>query len=133
MQERALRANYGKLTRPPTSSGSNVLDPLADQLGRLGSLLDQEIATLKAGQLGELSGLTQRKLMMLLQLGTHPASPGRQASPSLLRELASIRDKLSRNLQTLQLNIRALQELSEVLAECHRNADSDGTYSIYKR
>jgi hypothetical protein len=133
MQKLAQGTGIGKLTRsqPPPMPG--LADPLAAQLSRLGNLLDEEVSILKAGQLAELPSLTQRKIMMLLQLGNQPPNSGRPPSSKVLGELELVRGKLARNLATLQLNIRALGELNDLLAERYRDADSDGTYSMYKR
>jgi len=126
-------ARISDSAKPLPRTGPSIADPLTDQLSRLGSLLDQETTMLATGRLPDMTPYLQRKNMLLLQLESHPVPTDPQHSPALLRELASVRGKLARNLGALQLNIRALQELNELLAERHRSAESDGTYSMYRR
>ena len=109
------------------------VDPLTDQLARLGLLLDQETALLESGTVTDMMPFIQKKSMILLQLGLPQFQSRRYISPKLLLELTAVRDKLARNQTALQLNIRALQELNELLAESYRDADSDGTYSMFRR
>jgi flagellar biosynthesis/type III secretory pathway chaperone len=116
---------------PPTAVGDSG-DFLVDQLHRLSLLLDQETDLIAAAQLTELPTIIQRKNIMLLQLDGHDVS-AQPVSPRLQREISSVRDKLARNRLMLQLNIRAMQELNNLLAERHRDVDSDGTYTVQKR
>jgi len=88
---------------------------------------------LKAGNLTDIIPYIQKKVMIALQLSSFVSLVGPEMAGPVLRELAALRGKLTRNLATIQLNIRALHELNEILAERHRDADSDGTYSIYQR
>jgi flagellar biosynthesis/type III secretory pathway chaperone len=112
---------------------ANVTDPLADQLSTLSLLLDQETAMLAKGHLTDFTAYIQKKSMILLQLDTHQAKCGPETLPQVLSELTVVRHKLVSNHAALELNIKALQELNELLAERHRDADSDGTYSMYRR
>ena len=108
-------------------------DPLTDQLKRLSLLLDQETALLKGGIATDIKPFIQKKSMILLQLDLPRVQSKRDLSPDFLRELTAVRDRLKHNRSALQLNIRALQELNEHLAERQRDAESDGTYSMHRR
>lgn len=115
------------------TNANGPVDPLTDQLARLGLLLDQETALLESGKITDMMPFIQKKSMILLQLDLPQLQSRRDISPKLLQELTVVRDKLARNRTALQLNIRALQELNEMLADRHREADSDGTYSMFRR
>jgi len=114
-------------------TAATAIDPLADQLGRLGLLLDQETIMLESGKITDMMQFIQKKSMILLQLDLPQLQSRRDVSPKLLSQLTAVRDRLARNRTVLQLNIRALQELNELLAERHRDANSDGTYSMFRR
>jgi flagellar biosynthesis/type III secretory pathway chaperone len=117
----------------PSALANGHVDPLTEQLARLGILLDQETALLGSGTATEMMTFIQKKSMILLQLDLPQFLSRRDISPKLQQELTEVRDKLARNRTALQLNIRALQELNELLAERHRDAESDGTYSMFRR
>ncbi|ACL61493.1 hypothetical protein [Methylobacterium nodulans] len=72
-----------------------------------------------------------QSLLELTRLSRHREDAG--PDPDLAACLARLRDKLARNQEVVALHLRAVEEVSEVIATALRAAESDGTYTAAHR
>lgn len=101
-------------------------------LERLRQVLDEESAALEARSLAAHGGFTERKNQLLRDLLVAQrgcASP--EAGRALAPETRALRKVLERNQQLLKVHIEAVREVSAIIVDSIRQADSDGTYSRY--
>jgi hypothetical protein len=98
---------------------------------RLEETVEQETAVLRSGRKYDLRDFNDRKSHGLLDLsrairllGT--ADPGE----TVKSRLAGLRSKLEVNRSVLKMHLDAVREITAIVSEAIRDADSDGTYSI---
>jgi hypothetical protein len=96
---------------------------------RLTGVVEQETAALKDHTAIDLNEFSNRKNQALLELnramrvlGNAPLSEAAAAS------LGDLRAKLALNCAALKVHLDAVREISNILADAIRDADSDGTY-----
>lgn len=106
---------------------------MADQaIERLEELLQQETEALRTGaavDLRQLNGRKAQALHELKRLGSAQlgAGPGRDAE--MAARFTRLRSALEANRHMLELHVTAMREITSVMAEAIRAAESDGTYS----
>lgn len=97
---------------------------------RLEAVVDQETAALKGRAATDLREFNNRKNQGLLELSRSirffQAAP---PSHAVLARLAGLRTKLDANQAVLKLHLEAVREVSTIMADAIRDAESDGTYS----
>jgi hypothetical protein len=97
---------------------------------RLLRLLDRETTALRRREQIDMNDLSDRKNQALLELSRIGRRlEGEGTDPELRPLLAELRTKLEENRSVLQLHLRAVGEVADILASAIRNAESDGTYS----
>ena len=120
---------------PPNASFAPPGDfaVVAAALERLETLIDAENLVLSEHRAADLAQFNHRKSHALLELtrAMRGLDAARIEAP-LQRKLADVRTKLKRNSDLLQMHMRAVGEISDVIARAMRDADSDGTYSTQR-
>jgi hypothetical protein len=97
---------------------------------RLQAVVEQETAALKRRTTADLREFNNRKSQGLLELSRSlRLFQGAPPSNAVLERLAGLREKLDANKAVLKMHLDAVREVSTVMAEAIRDADSDGTYS----
>jgi hypothetical protein len=97
---------------------------------RLGAVLDQETAALRNHVAVDLSEFNDRKSQGLLDLNRAlRLFEGGPVDQATLTRLSDLRVKLESNTSVLRLHLEAVREISDVMANAIRDAESDGTYS----
>ena len=98
-------------------------------IGRMEAVVDQETALLRENRAVELTEFNHRKQQGLLEINRilRNFSPGdmQLVDRSLVRRLVI---KLEANRQILAHHIRAMEEISSLVARAMQDAESDGTY-----
>jgi hypothetical protein len=97
---------------------------------RLELLIDQETAALQSRTAVDLKDFNDRKSLGLLEL-TRAMRPieGAPPDPALHGRLSRLREKLEINRAALRMHLEAVREISTIVADAMRNAESDGTYT----
>ena len=96
---------------------------------RLEEVVDQETAALRSRAPINLREFTNRKSQGLLELSRSiRLFQGGRPSNAVLARLAGLREKLDTNGAVLKLHLEAVREVSTVMADAIRDAESDGTY-----
>ena len=96
---------------------------------RLEDVVEQETAALKSRAPINLRDSTNRKSHGLLELSRSiRLFQGGRPSNAVLARLAGLREKLDTNSAVLKLHLEAVREVSTVMADAIRDAESDGTY-----
>lgn len=116
---------------PAAAAGSAQAEAaLFGAVDRLESVVDLETETLKANRPADLKAFNHRKSHGLLELSRsmRPFEGAPLAEPVRAR-LAVLRAKLDENRSVLSLHLRAMQEISSIIARAMEEAESDGTYS----
>ena len=135
-------ARNGVAPRPMGQARAEADLPLADGDGaaassafercieRLETVVDQETAALKGHAATDLREFNNRKSQGLLELSRSLRYfQGATPSNAVLARLAGLRTKLDANQAVLKLHLEAVREVSTIMADAIRDAESDGTYS----
>lgn len=97
---------------------------------RLELLIDQETAALRSRTAVDLKDFNDRKSLGLLELTRAMRSiEGVPPDPALQGRLTRLREKLEINRAALRTHLEAVREISTIVADAMRNAESDGTYT----
>jgi hypothetical protein len=109
---------------------SSIWSTVESALARLEEAVEQETAALRARKSVDLKEFHERKSQGLLELTRAMRHiDGGAPTPSLMQRLASLREKLDANSALLKLHLDAVREISAVMTDAIRDAESDGTYS----
>lgn len=103
---------------------------LLTMVERLEEVVDAETAALTEHRVMDLAVYTRKKSQLLLEvtrLTRMMKLPS--ADAKLHSQLQSLRTSLDLNRTTLDLHLRAANQLTEVISDAVRAAESDGTYS----
>ncbi len=101
-------------------------------LDRLAKLLDEESHGLASRSIGGHGVFTERKNQLLRELivaQRNCESPA--AVKAMSAQTAAVQKALARNQQLLKDHIAAVREVSAIIVDSIRQAESDGTYSRY--
>lgn len=115
------------------STGSNLVylrESLAKTIARVESIVDLETETLQRCQPVDLGMFNHQKSHGLLELmrGMRTIGPA-SFDHQILQELASLRGKLEKNLVALDIHLKAVRQVSALIARAIEDDNSDGTYS----
>ena len=134
-------ARNGVLRRPMGQGVPEADFPVADSdaatssafercIERLEDVVERETAALKGRAAADLREFNNRKSQGLLEL-SRSLRHFQLAPPSnaVLARLAGLREKLDTNKAVLKLHLEAVREVSTIMADAIRDAESDGTYS----
>lgn len=97
---------------------------------RLEEVVEAETAALLSNNMTDLEEFNRRKSQSLLELTrlARTLSSG-TPNPEVRLRLEELRAKLDKNHSTLEMHLKAVQEVSDIVSKAIRSADSDGTYS----
>jgi hypothetical protein len=112
------------------AEGGSALAGLLQAIDRLEETVEQETAALRARTPIDLKDFNNRKSHGLLELTRalrHFEAAG--LGETARARLARLRGKLEANRVVLQLHVEAVREVSTIMADAIREAESDGTYS----
>jgi hypothetical protein len=123
-------ASWASSGRPADESGMVAPNYLEKVIERLEEVVEAETAALRSRTRVDLNDFNHRKSHGLLEL----SRALRQHSGAVLDETIRIRlNRLKARLETnravLKLHVDAVREISSIVADTIRNAESDGTYS----
>ena len=125
-------------TTPGTSNGAAVSSKegsaswraFSTVLDRLEQALDDETAALKTRTAADFVAFSHRKRQGLLELSRSlPHLAGGEYGAAASARLAGLNDKLEQNRSALDVQLRAVREVSAIIERSMRDAESDGTYS----
>jgi hypothetical protein len=101
-------------------------------LERLRQVLDEESAVLASQSLAAHGPFTERKNQLLRDLLVAQRNcPSVEALAALKPQTSALQQVLKRNQQLLKVHIDAVKEVSAIIVDSIRQADSDGTYSRF--
>jgi hypothetical protein len=126
----ATPAAIGAGARFHDDKGTAMLSLIESTIQRLEEAVEQETAALHSRAGADLKEFNDRKSQGLLEL-TRAMRHIEGAAPEagLVTSLARLRTKLDVNSAALKLHLDAVREVSAVMADAMRSAESDGTYS----
>lgn len=105
-------------------------DSLAKSIERVATIIDQETELLRQYRPIDLVAFNHQKSHGLLELtramrGVAPES----LDPEILQDILRLREKLEKNLAVLDIHLRAVRQVSTLIARAIEDDNSDGTYS----
>jgi hypothetical protein len=105
-------------------------DALAKTIERVTNMIDLETQSLKNYRSIDLVGFNHQKSHALLELTrAMRAIPNDALDTDILDGLGTLRERLQNNLDTLTIHLKAVRELSALIAHAIEDDNSDGTYS----
>lgn len=123
-------AAIGAGARPYDEKGTVMLSLVESAIERLEEAVEQETAALQTRAGIDLKEFNNRKSQGLLELTRAMRHiEGATPEPELVTRLARLRSKLEINSAALKMHLDAVREVSAVMADAMREAESDGTYS----
>ena len=103
---------------------------LNKSIERLEETIEAETAALLSHQLTDQQEFNRRKSQSLLELSRLVRTlQGEPLKPDTLARIQRLRSKLERNHSALEMHLRAVQEVADIVSRAIQSADSDGTYS----
>ena len=109
------------------SSTDRELVRLVDRLRRV---VQAETTDLEQHVRYDVSVVTRKKSHMLLELSRLSRTRRDAPKDPILRDkLSTLKDALDTNEKALEMHLRAARQLTELITNVVRNAESDGTYS----
>ena len=117
---------------PPPIEENAALAPalLKNAVERLEAVIDQETAALTMRRAVDLNDFNDRKSHGFVELSRAMRHfEGAALDQSLVLCLTGLRTKLETNRAVLKMHLEAVKEVSTVVADAMRHADSDGTYA----
>ena len=116
--------------RASEDNAASIWSTVENALARLEDAVEQETAALRARKSIDLKEFHERKSQGLLELTRAMRHiDGGAPTLGLMQRLASLREKLDTNSAVLKLHLEAVREISAVMTDAIRDAESDGTYS----
>jgi hypothetical protein len=115
--------------RPYDEKGTVMLSLVESAIERLEEAVEQETAALRNRAGADLREFNDRKSQGLLELTRAMRHIEGVPGPELATRLGRLRAKLEINSAQLKMHLEAVREISAVMADAMRNAESDGTYT----
>jgi hypothetical protein len=107
---------------------------LINSIERLEETLEAETVALLSHDLSDQEEFNRRKSQSLLELSRMVRTIKVEAlSPEVVARLQRLRAKLETNHSVLEMNLRAVQEVADIVSHAIQSAESDGTYSAINR
>jgi hypothetical protein len=126
------------LRRPLSSSPAGAArnagsaEMLMLAIERVQSALDAENTQIASGRRVDFQAFNLRKSQGLLELTRlMPVLAGVEVAANVRAALVGLRAKLEENQRTLRVQLKAVQEVSDIIARTIHAGQSDGTYSAY--
>ena len=124
--------------RPPSSSATascglaGSVEMLLPAIERLQSALEAENAQIASRKAVDFHEFNLRKSQGLLELTRlMPIVAGVEIGPNLRAALVGLKAKLEDNRRILRVQLKAVQQVSEIISRTIQAGQSDGTYSAY--
>jgi hypothetical protein len=116
----------------PSGRLAGSVDALLLAIERLRSALEAENAQIASRKAVDFREFNLRKSQGLLELSRlMPIVAGAETGPLLRAALVDLKAKLEDNRRILRVQLKAVQEVSELIARTIQAGQSDGTYSAY--
>jgi hypothetical protein len=116
--------------RPADEGGSAAPNYLEKVIERLEEVVEAETAALRSRAKVDLKDFNHRKSHGLLELSRAMRQHGGAVLDETIRvRLNRLKARLESNRAVLKLHLEAVREISSIVADTIRNAESDGTYS----
>jgi flagellar biosynthesis/type III secretory pathway chaperone len=106
-----------------------MLDAFLNTLERLEIVIDSETEALQHNRVADLTELNHKKSHGLLELRRTMRVLGEEERQSAQTDLHRLYHKVEKNLSVLEIHMKAVQEVSAIIAHAIQESDSDGTYS----
>lgn len=126
-------ANTDLIAGAPVGTSHFVVlrDGMAKAIDRAVGLIDLETESLRAYRPVDLAACNHQKSHALLELTrAMRAVPANLIDREILQGLALLREKLEENLEVLNVHLKAVRQVSALIARAIEDDDSDGTYSV---
>ena len=128
--EASSRFPAGAVTAHDRAQGAHVL--LDKAILRLAEIVDLETAALQSRAAVDLRDFNNRKSQGLHELNQILRQlAGRGADGAIIARLGGLRQKLEVNRSVLKMHLEAAREISTIVSDAIREAESDGTYSAH--
>lgn len=115
----------------PAEDENGMLASLVRTIERLEETLEQETAGLRSRTPIDLKDLNNRKTHGLLELTRVMRHLNRGSlTPSVATRLSALRNSIEINSRVVKMHLEAVREVSAIVADAIRDAESDGTYSV---
>jgi hypothetical protein len=106
-------------------------DGIAKAIDRVATIVDLETESLRSFRPIDLAAFNHQKSHGLLDLTRAlRALPPGGLDQVVLHDLARLREKLEKNLAVLDIHLKAVRQVSAVIARAIEDDNSDGTYSV---
>jgi hypothetical protein len=116
----------------PSSRTGGSAEMLMLAIERVRTAIEAENATIASGKLVDFKEFNLRKSQGLLELSRlMPVVVGTMLDPELRAALTGLRAKLEDNGRILRVQLKAVQEVSDIIARTIQAGQSDGTYSAF--
>jgi hypothetical protein len=103
---------------------------LVKSIERVEHIIDLETESLQQYQPVDLGGFNHQKSHGLLELTRAMRALGTASfDQQIMEDLARLREKLERNLTALDIHLKAVRQVSTLIARAIEDDNSDGTYS----
>lgn len=106
-----------------------MLDSFLNTLERLENVIDIETAALQHNTAVDLSEFNHKKRHGVLELSRTMRVLDKNALEVAREPLDRLRGKVEKNLCILEIHMKAVREVSEIIAHAIQERESDGTYS----
>lgn len=104
---------------------------LAGIVERIEATIDAETDAFSARRTIDLADINQRKRQGLLELSRLvPTLTAEVLDEAARARLARLSEKLEKNRRVLDVQLRAVREVADIIAATIRDAELDGTYSL---
>ncbi len=111
-----------------------TLKPVVRAIQRLEDVIDTETRLLLEGGKQDLAEINTRKSSGLYDYNKSIKKAASDAEPATMKRLQplldSLKQKLERNCEALQLHLRAVGELADLIRGALETQEADGTYSM---
>jgi hypothetical protein len=130
-QQQRASPTASKPAAPPIEENAALAPALLkNAVERLEAVIDQETAALTMRRAVDLNDFNDRKSHGFVELSRAMRHfEGAALDQSLVLCLTGLRTKLETNRAVLKMHLEAVKEVSTVVADAMRHADSDGTYA----
>ncbi len=127
-------STQASLTLPPAEAAmagtESTMDTFLSIVNRLESTLDAESEALSRNFPISMGELNHRKRQGMLELGrVMRILPAGAPAQAVRDRLTTFSATIERNRHILDIHLRAVRDIAEIIAKTMRDADSDGTYS----